>query len=624
MKSLNLKIKTLKPDFTTIPFFSERGINIASEETLDEIFNGASCLAVGKVKKCFIAGAFAQAILELVAGDKVSIGTDSNNCPVVEYEHNGIIEVAADVKSTAESGYWLKAINVKEDGKRTDSLLPDVTDEKNTLDLLYFATIASVFDNADTEELRKIKASLTDCFEKIAKGIREKSFEEEELTALAVATQEMSKLLSDNYIYNDVEVEAIRKLSKKEESVFVPVEYGSGYGTDEIVGIQIKRRKFTVLQEKEADDKTATIKSMPLGKAMKIQSFVDFRKEINKTLKEEERALIPQLPENFPVEPEALEIAYNVCTYKKLGFDNAADAILRGEPGSGKTTAAKMVAALLGLPYLVLSCSAGSDELTVLGGVLPKTDDNEDNDEKETIIGWQAKTTVEEILYEPDLAYEKLTGVKEKGKSPEQVFQWVVTNANLFNKETKFEAVASPLVKALNRGWLVEIQEPTLIRDPGVLPKLNSFLEDNVITTDAGITYTRNGGVCLITTNVNCAGCTPLNASVQSRFTNVFEMDIPSAQKLKKRIKAELDFEDSVLLNSMIKVVTEINQYLNTNMIYDGTCGYRELRNWVMAYLYDVAVKGDAYESCISTVINKATSQQEYKEDIINILQKHF
>ena len=115
-----------------------------------------------------------------------------------------------------------------------------------------------------------------------------------------------------------------------------------------------------------------------------------------------------------------------------------------------------------------------------------------------------------------------------------------------------------------------------------------------------------------------------MNASVQSRFTNVFEMDIPSAQKLKKRIKAELDFEDSVLLNSMIKVVTEINQYLNTNMIYDGTCGYRELRNWVMAYLYDVAVKGDAYESCISTVINKATSQQEYKEDIINILQKHF
>lgn len=59
-------------------------------------------------------------------------------------------------------------------------------------------------------------------------------------------------------------------------------------------------------------------------------------------------------------------------------------------------------------------------------------------------------------------------------------------------------------------------------------------------------------------------------------------------------------------------------------MIYDGAAGYRELRNWVLAYMYDIAVKGDGYESAISTVINKATLQIEYKEDLLNILKKYF
>ena len=616
MKKIEIKDKKIEE----IQFFKNNGIEIDKDVDLNGVFLDASVLTAGSVKRCVLIPAFADAILELVNGSRVAIGTDSGNKVCVEYTHDGVTEVAADCQTTAESGYWFKAETVNQkDNSRLASTLPDIIDEQNSEELMFFVILGEIF-NSSREELEKVKAHLISCFETIKQAIKDKFFDEKATEALAVATAEMQAVINNTYVYTDVSVDGIRKLLKSEEQQHVPMS-DVGYGTDQID--QLVKPKFKYLIENEEDETSSSIpKKLNFKKAVDLPEFKEFRENIRKTLTEQELSLIPKIPEKFPVEPEAMQIAYNVCTYSKLGFENAADAILRGEPGSGKTTAAKMVAALLGLPYLVLSCSAGSDELTVLGGVLPKTED--ENKDSDTIIGWQAQTSVEEILFEPDKAYEHLTGVKSKGKSPEQVFQWAMSHSELFRTDTKFEAVASPLVKALNKGWLVEIQEPTLIRDPGVLPKLNSFLEDNIITTDSGKTYTRNGGVCIITTNVNCAGCTPLNASVQSRFTNVFEMDIPSAAKLKARIKAELNFEDNEILKLMIKTVSDMNEYLNQNMVYDGACGYRELRNWVMAFMYDLAVKGDAYNSCITTVVNKATCQLEYKQDLLNILNKYF
>jgi len=614
-------------DKNTLPFFFEKGIKMDEETRITEMYIGGPVESTSTIKRSCLLGDITETILEMISGANIAYGIDENGKPVVEYhvtdkKGNEKIIALADVQENSENGKWLNA-GVYDISKKTMTAnkAPLFNAENGeTVHPFIVAYIVSML-TVVSEKMDRINEHFLEQIPVIAKAIKAKSFEENDFAALAIASNEVYTTMVSGYIWSSLEVGSVPALKMKEVSSFAASEI-EGNNLSAFKNHCVEKMPEFVLFNDDEQENVATGfgKKLNYGAARKIKEFKEFAEETAKNLTEEEKELIPVIPEAYPVEKEALEIAYNVCNYKKIGMMNAADSILRGEPGSGKTTAAKMVAGLLGLPYLVLSCSAGSDELTVLGGVLPKTED----DDHDGIVGWQAKTTVKEILFEPELAYQKLTGATIQGISSEQVFQWIVTNTALLKQDNKFEAVASPLVKALSRGWLVEVQEPTLIMNPGVLPKLNSFLEDNVIVTDSGATYTRNGGVCIITTNVNCAGCTPLNASVQSRFTHVYEMDLPSQQQLKSRIKAELKFKEDAVLKLMIRCVTDINNYLNNNMIYDGAAGYRELRNWVLAYMYDIAVKGDGYESAISTVINKATSQIEYKEDLLNILKKYF
>ena len=85
--------------------------------------------------------------------------------------------------------------------------------------------------------------------------------------------------------------------------------------------------------------------------------------------------------------------------------------------------------------------------------------------------------------------------------------------------QQNFRYVDTPLVEAIRNGYALELQEPTVIANPGVLVGLNSLLDRcNSVFLPTERRYSGIRIQCIIvTTNNDYAGCKPLNQSVISR-----------------------------------------------------------------------------------------------------------
>ena len=80
-------------------------------------------------------------------------------------------------------------------------------------------------------------------------------------------------------------------------------------------------------------------------------------------------------------------------------------------------------------------------------------------------------------------AYFKLTGEYNETITEDEVYdkllEVIAEDARKFDDTTKqqFSYVESPLVQAMRKGYVLELQEPTVISNPGVLVGLNSLLD---------------------------------------------------------------------------------------------------------------------------------------------------
>lgn len=117
----------------------------------------------------------------------------------------------------------------------------------------------------------------------------------------------------------------------------------------------------------------------------------------------------------------------------------------------------------------------------------------------------------------------------------------------------------------------------------------------------------------MITTNASYEGCRDLNQSVISRMNLVFEVNTPTKEILMERAKNITGFKDDVTLESMVDVLLDIQEYCHKKDITDGVCGPRELYDWI----YSTMITTDPLASAIPTVINKATTNKEDRDLLI-------
>ena len=364
-----------------------------------------------------------------------------------------------------------------------------------------------------------------------------------------------------------------------------------------------------------------------------------------RTLSALELSLIPKLPEWYIIPPEVVDICKHAqkTTGRPMQMRNF---LLRGPAGTGKTMGAKAIAAGLGLPYMKYTCSANTEIFDFTGMIFPETDavstgSSELDREREILksMGGISYANVAKLLRLPDLddmdydpagVYQALTGVENLAATVQDcmsvVLEKVTEKVQALSKRTEnrqssgqnYTYVETDFVKALKHGYLVEVQEPSTIIQPGVLVGLNSLLEqEGSITLPTGEIIRRHPDtVVIVTTNVSYEGCRSMNQSVVDRMSLVKDIELPEPEVMVKRAMAVTGCADEYLVSQMVQVVNDMADYCRKNSITDGACGMRSLIDWVIS----AEISGDPYLSAKYTVISKATADEEDREALITTI----
>lgn len=364
-----------------------------------------------------------------------------------------------------------------------------------------------------------------------------------------------------------------------------------------------------------------------------------------RTLSALELSLIPKLPEWYIIPPEVVDICKHAqkTTGRPMQMRNF---LLRGPAGTGKTMGAKAIAAGLGLPYMKYTCSANTEIFDFTGMIFPETDavstgSSELDREREILksMGGISYANVAKLMRLPDLddmdydpagVYQALTGVENLAATVQDcmsvVLEKVTEKVQALSKRAEnrqssgqnYAYVETDFVKALKHGYLVEVQEPSTIIQPGVLVGLNSLLEqEGSITLPTGEIIRRHPDtVVIVTTNVSYEGCRSMNQSVVDRMSLVKDIELPEPEVMVQRVMAVTGCADEYLVSQMVQVVNDMADYCRKNSITDGACGMRSLIDWVIS----AEISGDPYLSAKYTVISKATADEEDREALITTI----
>lgn len=334
----------------------------------------------------------------------------------------------------------------------------------------------------------------------------------------------------------------------------------------------------------------------------------------SRTLTPQEELTVPRLESWYIIPPEIKRI----CEHAKLTTATVSpmrNFLLRGPAGTGKTEGAKAIAAGLHLPYRCITCSANTEIFDLLGQILPDVDGKLSTLQSEY-------PTFQDITLDPATAYQKLTGTYDENVTEDTVYQKLIDT--IFEEmhqhykdqssHQKFKYVDTPLVEAIRYGYLVELQEPTVIANPGVLVGLNSLLDrcSSVFLPNGEIVSRHPDTTIIVTTNNDYAGCKQMNQSVISRMNLVIDLEEPDEETLIQRVLGITGCTDKKSVRTMARIIKAVSEYCRENLITDGCCGVRELVSWVQSYM----VCGDIREAARYTILSSVSADAESRAEI--------
>lgn len=250
--------------------------------------------------------------------------------------------------------------------------------------------------------------------------------------------------------------------------------------------------------------------------------------------------------------------------------------LLEGDAGSGKTEMAKALSYHLQLPYTKVTCFADMDKSDVFGALLPvvAVDEEEDSELLEAIYQTDSLQAVLELIQRhfsisAEVAKEKLA----------QLVNRIEETAATTPVQYKF--YPSEIVRALEKGYLLEIQEPTVIRDASVLVALNSALEANgMLNIPAGIIRRHSDCVIVVTANRNYQGNRPLNESLRDRMQHAEKMDLPPLEVMVERGRVKTGCQELEAMTVMARIIRLLEETAKANAI-KGVAGMRSYFYWV-------------------------------------------
>ncbi len=457
-------------------------------------------------------------------------------------------------------------------------------------------------------------------------------------TDMAVATNAMA-FLCDN---------AYRRIKDDGCSAHVPVEIDKSGNIMRVARSHIDSGSFTphIVLAGEFSIFCSTGPA-PVKKASTFIEHTDFVNQYTldtaRVLTPAEESMVPELPEWYIIPPEVVDICKHAqCTTgKSMQMRNF---LLRGPAGTGKTMGAKAVAAGLGLPYMKYTCSAGTEIYDFIGQIFPDACSNSTGNAQLDSELQQLKAMgginyanvaklmnlpdLDDMDYDPQGVYRTLTGKENPNATTQDCMRIVLNkvtdkikdlsrhNDSAESKGQSFTYVETDFLTALKNGYVVEIQEPTTIMQPGVLVGLNSLLEQTgSITLPTGEVIQRHpDAVVIVTTNISYEGCRGMNQSVIDRMSLVCDVEPPSPEIMIQRAMSVTGETDEYLVSQMVQVVNDLAEYCRTHGVTDGSYGMRSLIDWIESS----SITNNVYESALYTIISKATTDELEREAIIS------
>ena len=349
-----------------------------------------------------------------------------------------------------------------------------------------------------------------------------------------------------------------------------------------------------------------------------FQEFAGAYQFSERRFKKSESALIPSGMEEYYVVPEFVAQVCNHIKETTGKLDPVRNILMRGPSGTGKTDAARAIAAGVRLPYLFFTCNTHTETMDLTGSIVPKTGDRKPVMAKDLVSELHLPTD-EELQIAPLYYYKVLSGFEKSDAAYEDCLQLKQQKLQeyqrtLINQSNEYEFVYGPLIEAIKKGFIFELQEPTVIVQEGILTGLNGLLDQSgSIELPTGELVKRHpDSVIILTTNTAYHGCRPLNQSVLSRMQLILDVELPDDAELTQRLVRRTGFSDERLLEKMISVMNQIAEYCDQNSITDGVVGMRELEQWVLSY----QITGDIMRSAEMTILSSSTSSAEDREFI--------
>jgi len=241
--------------------------------------------------------------------------------------------------------------------------------------------------------------------------------------------------------------------------------------------------------------------------------------------------------------------------------------LLHGESGSGKSTAARVIASRTGIPYISINCSTNIEESDLFGSMIPNPDPE---DSKARPFIWQ---------------------------------DGLITKALRGN------------------GYIVIIEEGNFAR-PGILGKLNSLLDEarQIELPNGEILKAPKNFRLFFTCNIGYEGTNKLNDAFINRFQIISEYNTPTKPELVEIIKKRTGYSNAANIDMIINIFQSIRKYSDDNNL-DLVVSVRQLLNLFTLSKYFK----NTYDAVLNILVNVAFIQEpEYKENYIETVLKAF
>lgn len=325
-----------------------------------------------------------------------------------------------------------------------------------------------------------------------------------------------------------------------------------------------------------------------------------------------EKQMIWQKPKSHRTSVEEIRIATEINENWLDPEMKIMNILLEGDAGSGKTQLAKALSADLQLPYTKVTCFADMDKSDVFGALLPVVE-AVDADSQELLEAISQTESFDAVLRLVQSHYQ-LDVLSAREKLAEFVQQ---IEAKSETTPIHYKYYPSEIVRAMEKGYLLEIQEPTVIRDASVLVALNSALEPNgMLNLPTGIVRRHPDCVVVITTNRNYQGNRPLNESLRDRMQHAEKMDLPSLEVMVERAVGKTGIQESSILFKMAEIIRLLDETAKANAI-KGVAGMRSYFYWV-----NTMKQGqDLLQSIYPKVLYKLTTDPDELKILLQALE---